>query len=157
MRSGNKILSLKEEGDSSHVNQAYYKFVAVSDKAAKAESLWMFQVNIYINKGVVCQWVVIHVGLYAIRDTLPETWTNSFHACNTDPRTSLSFPECCSKIQNFIQAGKSFVAPVGTIDKYEMLPSFWHGMTLDEKKKVMVTIDLHGSYSIACSKALYSE
>jgi len=31
----NKILSLKEEGDSSHVNQAYDKFVAKGDKAVK--------------------------------------------------------------------------------------------------------------------------
>ena len=66
IRFDNNILSLKEEGDSSHVNQAYYKFVTVSDKAAKAGSLWMLRVNIYINKGVVCQWGVIHVGLYAI-------------------------------------------------------------------------------------------
>ena len=49
------------------------------------------------------------------------------------------------------------MSPVGTIDKYAMLPLFWHGMIPDEKKKVMETIDLHGSYSIACSKALYSE
>ena len=41
MRFDNKIMSLKEEDDSSHVNQAYDKFVAVSDKAAKAESLGM--------------------------------------------------------------------------------------------------------------------
>ena len=42
MRFDNKILSLKEEGDSSHVNQASDKFLAVSDKTAKAESLGMF-------------------------------------------------------------------------------------------------------------------
>ena len=101
----NKILSLKEEGDSSNVNQSSDKFVAVSDKTAKAESLGMLQGNIYINKGVVCQWGMIHVGLYAIRATLPKTWTNSFHACNMDPRTSISFPEWCSKIQHFIQSG----------------------------------------------------
>ena len=66
IRFDNKILSLKEEGDSSHVNQAYDKFVAVSDKAAKAESLGMLRSNIYINKCVVCQWGMIQVGLYAI-------------------------------------------------------------------------------------------
>ena len=66
MRFDNKILSLKEEGDSSYVNQAYDKFVAVSDKAAKAESLRMLRSNIYINKCVVCQWGMIQVGLYAI-------------------------------------------------------------------------------------------
>ena len=35
----NKILSLKEEADSSHVNQAYDKFVAKSDKAVQRLSL----------------------------------------------------------------------------------------------------------------------
>jgi hypothetical protein len=37
----NKIMCLKEEGDSSHVNQAYGKCVAKADKAAQAESLGM--------------------------------------------------------------------------------------------------------------------
>ena len=157
MRFDNKILSLKEEGDSSHVNQAYDNFVAVADKKAKTESLGMLRGNIYVSRGVVCQWGMIHVGLYAIRATLPDTWTNSFHACNMDPRTSLSFPDWCKKIQHFLQAGQSFVAPVGPINKYAMLPSFWHGMTPYEKKKVIATIDLHVNYSIACSKALYSE
>ena len=76
MRFDNKIMSLKEEDDSSHVNQAYDKFVAVSDKAAKAENLGMLRGNIYINKGVVCQWGMIHVGLYAIRATLTKIWSN---------------------------------------------------------------------------------
>jgi hypothetical protein len=35
----NNILSLKEEGDASHVNQACYKFVAKNDKQAKTKSL----------------------------------------------------------------------------------------------------------------------
>jgi hypothetical protein len=38
-----KILSLKEEGDSSHVNQAYDKFVAPANKNAKNESLAMLR------------------------------------------------------------------------------------------------------------------
>jgi hypothetical protein len=37
MQYDNKILSLKEEGDSSHCNQAYDKFVALYDKLLK---LW---------------------------------------------------------------------------------------------------------------------
>ena len=36
-----KILTLKEEGDSSHVNQAYDKFVARSDKAIQRVCLAM--------------------------------------------------------------------------------------------------------------------
>ena len=39
----NKILALKEEGDSSHVNKAYEKYVAKEDKFSKAESLSMLR------------------------------------------------------------------------------------------------------------------
>jgi hypothetical protein len=38
-RYDNKILCLKEEGDSSHVNQAYDKFVAKSDKSLQKDGL----------------------------------------------------------------------------------------------------------------------
>lgn len=41
-RANNKIIPVKEEGDYYHCNQAYGKFAANSDKAAKKESLPMF-------------------------------------------------------------------------------------------------------------------
>jgi hypothetical protein len=59
-----KILSLKEEGDSSHVNQAYGKFVAPADKSAKIKSLVMLRGRKLVNKGVVDQWGLIHVRIY---------------------------------------------------------------------------------------------
>ena len=39
MRANGKCISLKEEGDSSHVNQAYDKFVAKGDKKSACDSL----------------------------------------------------------------------------------------------------------------------
>jgi hypothetical protein len=77
-RFDNKILALKEEGDSSHVNQAYDKYVAKEDKVSKTESLAMLRSAKHISKGVVDQWGLVHVGLYAVRATKPETWTTSF-------------------------------------------------------------------------------
>jgi hypothetical protein len=67
LRYDSKILSLKEEGDSSHVNQAYDKFVAPADKSAKDESLAMLRGCTLVNKGVVDQWGLVHVGLFAIK------------------------------------------------------------------------------------------
>jgi hypothetical protein len=49
-RLDNKILSLKEEGDSSHVNQGYDKFVAKSDKIAKGVGLAMLRVQKLVTK-----------------------------------------------------------------------------------------------------------
>ena len=82
----NNIFALKEEGDSSHINQAYDKYVAKEDKVSKVESLAMLQSVKHIDKGFVYQWRIVHVGLYAVRSMKPETWTRSFRACNMDPR-----------------------------------------------------------------------
>jgi hypothetical protein len=78
----------------SHVNQAYDKYVDVKDKAAKNESLAMLRNKTFYNKGVVDQWGMIHVGLFVIHSTDPETWTNSFGACNLYPRTRVPLSEC---------------------------------------------------------------
>ena len=88
VRRDHKILSLKEEADSSHSNQVYDRIVSKTDKMAKTESLGMMRSGIkFVNKGVVDQWGLVHVGLFAIRSTKRDTWKVSFHACNLYPRT----------------------------------------------------------------------
>ena len=46
--------------------------------AVKTESLGMIRNIKYVNRGVVDQWGLVHVELYAIRSTKQETWTVSF-------------------------------------------------------------------------------
>jgi hypothetical protein len=157
LRYDSKILSLKEEGDSSQVNQAYDKFVAPADKSAKDESLAMLRGCTLVNKGVVDQWGLVHVGLFAIRALKAGTWTNSFQACNMDPLTSLSFPQWCKKIEHFIQAGQSFKTE-GPLNTYALLPSFWHGMTVEERKNTVGIIDKHdGVFTVELCKELHKE
>jgi hypothetical protein len=110
-----------------------------------------------VNKGVVDQWGLIHVGLFAIQALKAGTWTNSFKACNMDPLTSICFPQWCKKIKHFIQAGQWFKTE-GPLNTYALLPSFWHGMTLEERKKTVSTIDKHdGVFSIELCKELHKE
>jgi hypothetical protein len=71
----NKILSLKEEGDTSHVNQAYDKFVALLDKTLKRMGLALLRNSVY---KVIDQWALLHVCFFIVRGTQPDTWTNSF-------------------------------------------------------------------------------
>jgi hypothetical protein len=83
-----KIIAVKEEGDSSHCNQAYDKFAAKRDKAANTESMYMLRWTMQdINRAGVDQWGLIHVGLFAVRELKEETWNNSFRACSMDPRS----------------------------------------------------------------------
>ncbi len=80
-----KIFSLKKKGGSLHVNQAYGKFVAKGDKAAKRDSLTMQQLMTN-GSGVVDQWQLIHTDCMQ-SVAKQETWTNSFSTCNLDPHT----------------------------------------------------------------------
>ena len=90
-RKKNNILTVKEEGDSSHVNQAYDKFVAKSDKAAKASSLGTMRHHVYKGPNKMDQWTLVHCGLAAINATTEETWVRSFAACNLQPSTRVNF------------------------------------------------------------------
>jgi hypothetical protein len=155
MRYDAKILSLKEEGDSSHVNQAYDKFVAKSDKSLKREGLQLLRVAPGANK-IIDQWAIIIVVLYILRDTSPATWTTSFQACNMDPRTMIPFPEWCKKISPFLLAGQKFKSET-PIDKYALLPAWWHGTSVEDKKKVIQVIDRHGAFSPDCCIELRQE
>jgi hypothetical protein len=76
IRHDNKILAMKEEGDSSHVNQAYDKFVAKSDKAHKRESLGMLR-----NAKNVCKGVIDQYGLSNARP--PLTSIRFYHPSGT--------------------------------------------------------------------------
>ena len=64
IRHENKILSIKEEGDSLHVNQAYDKFVARSDKVHKRERLGILSNLKHINRGFIDQYGLWYASLY---------------------------------------------------------------------------------------------
>ena len=76
VREDHKILVLKEERDSSHVNQAYDKFVALHDKSKRRECLSTLRNEKCITKGVVDQHGLVRTGLICVATTKAETWTN---------------------------------------------------------------------------------
>jgi hypothetical protein len=152
-----KILSLKEEGHSSHVNQAYDKFVAPANKNAKYESIANALGCTLVKEGAVDQWGLIHVGLFALSALKAGTSTNSFKACNMDPLTSICFLQWCKKKEHFIQAGQPFTTE-GPLNTYAFLPSFWHGTALEERKKTVSTINKHdGMFRVELCKELHKE
>jgi hypothetical protein len=135
-RYDNKILSLKEEGDSSHVNQAYVKFGAKNNKSLQKEGLSIVQDHRW--KQQVHQTDLIHVGLFILRGTKPETWTTSFGACNMEPRTRVPFPNWGKKLSSVLCTGQIFKAE-SVVDKYALLPSFWHGTKPEIRKRLLAS------------------
>ena len=72
-----KIVLLKEEGDSSHVNQAYDQEVAKSDKRSMRAALGFLRSANKVNKVTIDGyngWQLIHVGLACCRELLSEVW-----------------------------------------------------------------------------------
>ena len=73
-----KILSIKEEGDTSAINQAYDKLVTRSDKSKRRKSL-SFLCQLKPSNHFIYQWSLVHVGLAVVRKTkeMPQLWINS--------------------------------------------------------------------------------
>jgi hypothetical protein len=150
-----KILLLKEEADSSHVNQSYDQEVARNDKRVGRACLELVRRNKTIGGGIVDQWGLVHVGLACVRECTPEIWQTSFRRVNLDPKTRLSFAAWCEKIGHYLQGGDLF-KPMDSDDTYALLPAFWQGMLPAEKRKVIDTIDGHGDFTVECVKDLFA-
>jgi hypothetical protein len=155
IRDNHKILCLKEEANSSHVNQTYDRNVAKGDKASARYSLANLRTWRQVTKGKIDQYHLLHVGLGCVRDTKPSTWIHSFWQCNLDPRTAIPFVEWCKQIKPFLHAGQNFKAETDAdLDPYALLPAWWHGMLPAEKKKAVAVINKHSGFTVACCREL---
>ena len=152
-----KILLLKEEGDASHVNQAYDQHVAKADKRSMRGSLTFLRSSTRLTKNVVDGWQLVHVALAAVRELDAQLWIDSFRKVNLHPHHRVDFAEWCKTIDHYLQGGQSFKVEA-QLDEYALLPSFWHGMEPEEKKLAMSILERHQStFSVACVRALHSE
>ena len=157
MRANGKCISLKEEGDSSHVNQAYDKFVAKGDKKSACDSLNFLRSARYRIGHGMDQWSLVHVVLQCVKGTSADTWTNSFKACNLDPRTRVDFKAWCDRISQYLLAGQTFKKEenVTVGDVFAMMPSFWKGMEVSERKEIQEIIKRHNNeYTVECVKEI---
>jgi hypothetical protein len=90
-RTQHKILSLREEGDSSHINQAYDRLTAKNDKAVHQRALAWLQHDKFKNRHQITQWDLITCGIAAVKE--------SFTATNTRPSTMIPFNDWIKKIR----------------------------------------------------------
>jgi hypothetical protein len=151
-----KIILLKEEADSSHVNQAFDKFVAKEDKINMRDLLSLLRRTTSVTKGVVDQWGLVHVGLAAVRMCVPRIWISSFKAVNLHPHFRVPFAVWCKRIESFLEGGQTFKAEE-PLDLYAMLPPIWQGMEPEEKVKVFEIIEEHKGFSVDCLRQLHSD
>ena len=77
-----KILILKEEGDTSHLNQAYDQSVAKNDKAGMRANLDMLRPHIGTQ---LDQWYLITIAIDALKRVKATAWIESFTKVNLHP------------------------------------------------------------------------
>jgi hypothetical protein len=142
-----KVLSLKEEADSSHINQAYDRLTAKSDKRVHHESLHWLMKDRSHNRNLVDQYALVHCGLAAVRKTKqnPDIWHKSFVATNTKPDEMMEFTEWCKKAEGHLQGSDSYdlIQQNMNVDKYTLLPPLWQAMLPAEKRKAVDIVLKH--------------
>jgi len=81
------IISLKEESNSSHVNQGYDQLTTKNDKQNAAESLYEQHKakKWQLGKPQIDQYDLVLTAMQIVRATDPITWVASFKRVNLDP------------------------------------------------------------------------
>ena len=86
-----KILLLKEEGDSSHVNQSYDQLVAKQDKLLTKTYLGMLRTHL---KGNIDQYLLVATLCHVLKKVSEsDAWKTSFIKVNLHPHHSLPFQD----------------------------------------------------------------
>jgi len=152
----NKILLVKEEGDTSHVCQIYDQLPAKQDKAECKFWLDKLRHIASLTKGVVDQWILIAIALQAVRAGTPDMWINSAKRVNLHPDFRRPFMIYMQEIAHFLVAGQTFKMETYSNDIYPLLPPLWHSMLPAEKRTVMSIMDRHGGlFTVNCVNELF--
>ena len=139
MRLDANIISIKEEGDSSSVNQAYDKEVTKTEKRVQCQSLAYLR-QLKGSEKFIDKWSLIILGCAAFRYTRDHTtiWINSFRAVNLHSLYMLLFKDWCNKIEHHMHASESlYLVTQSKVDEYQLLPVLWKAMVPEEKSKAL--------------------
>ena len=132
----NKILVIKEEGDTSHISQAYDQMVARADKRKFSELLDTFKAY---QKGVLNQWAIILIvneALNAVAKT--NAWVKSFIRVNFCPSYRKPFAEWLLKYKGTVDAADFYFK--SRTGLYDAMPACWKNMTEQERRAVAAKI-----------------
>ena len=132
-----KILIIKEEADTSHVNQAYDQSVAKNDKAG-------MRANLDLICGVVGvrmdQWYLISIAMEALKKVQPQSWIDSFTKVNLHPKKRMSFDKWIKKIDSKLVTGEQFFKKENK-GLYDATPACWKRLSVEERHDIVSIID----------------
>jgi len=136
--SEHKILVIKEEGDTSQVNQAYDQQVAKADKAKMRQNLELVRRQLGGNK--LDQWVLIQLAANAQAKVERQCWIQSHNNVNTNPKTRIPFADWIKKLdkKGVLLSGEQFF--VKRTSLYDAMPACWQRLSVEDRHSVITCI-----------------
>jgi hypothetical protein len=131
-----KIMLVKEEGDTSAVNQPYDQHVAKSDKRSIRKLLDLFCCALKI----ISQSDLIVICVKALKTVSPPIWIASFKKVNLHPDHRISFIDWIKKIDEKVEAGEHFFSKHNS-SCFLAMPSSWQHLSVEARHAVVSTID----------------
>lgn len=148
LRYDNKILCLKEEADTSHVNQAYDQLTAKTDKEIQRKALDFMLRDCHTNSLMIDQWKLLTCALAPIRHTKqhPDIWRKSFISTNTCPSQMIPLEDFCKKIESQLTASDTYDLKLlsADVEKYSLLPAYWQAMEPSQKRAPLDIVNKYG-------------
>ena len=125
--SAHRFIVMKEEADTSHVNQAYDKRVEKSDKMYMRSALQAVEPTIGRSMN---QWILIAIYIDAQNRIKKEVWIDLLNKVNMHPHTRVSFDKWLEVLDKcvFLIAEKFFE---NRNSLYDAMPDFWKKLTID--------------------------
>ena len=106
-------------------------------------------------KGLLDQWVFIHLGLFSVCFVTEQVCNNLFYACNMDPISMVPFPAWRKNIYNFLQADQLFKSEEPAY-MYCLFTFMWHDITPEKNIQMDALINAHGGeVSVDLCKSLH--
>ena len=125
------ILMIKEEGDTSHMCQAYDQEVARSDKRWTREILDAYRLGVH---GVLSQWELILGINAALNKADPKAWRRSHIRVNMCPSRMTSFADWLRKHEKTVAAADRFFESRDSL--FEAMPAVWKNLTHPQREVV---------------------
>ena len=137
---GAGFLCALENRDSSEMNQAFDRWVALAGKKRARDLIDLLRRSNIVP--IIDQWFLVNVGLAMLRDCdKSNVWEASFLAVNMHPNHRVGIEDWLDKIRGFTKAGEKFDDEV--VDLSSMLPKVWLETPLQQRQTWLKMIKDH--------------
>lgn len=132
------VMVVKEEADTSQVNQAYDQLVAKYDKRNLTDIIEVVRNQL---NGKMDQWHLITLAIVAQARVPAKSWIDSHTRVNTNPKTRVDFDAWIERLESksILMSDELFYADGRTL--YDAMPAVWKNLPVEDRHAILGIID----------------